>query len=458
MKKTLLRELPSVDELLRNERLREASSLFSTPIVTEAARSALDLVRKEIISGQREDLSAEEINSAVLSAVSEILRPRVTRIINATGTILHTNIGRALLSREAADAVRLASENNVNLEFDIESGERGERDSLVEDLLKRLTGAEAACVVNNNAAAILVTLNTLAEGKEVIISRGELIEIGASFRLPEIIRKSGCILKEVGTTNRTHRKDYKEALTGGSALIFKAHTSNYRITGFTAEVGLRDLVDIARERGVLVVEDLGSGSLIDLSVYGLPAEPVVSERIGAGADIVTFSGDKLLGGPQSGLIAGKREIVDRIRKNPLKRALRADKLTLSALEATLRLYLNKDSLNLKLPTLKFMTRSVEEIEAAALKAAEILKTGLGSSFSINVEDGESVVGAGSLPGHSLPTKVIAMTHRTEKPEKIFAAFLHASPPILGRVNRERFLLDLRTVECPEDVMPLNFRF
>ncbi len=458
MKNSLLRELPSIDELVRSECLAEASSIYSASLVTEAARYALDRLRKEIISGQREALSADEINSAVLGRVNAMLRPRVIPLVNATGTILHTNIGRALLSREAAEAVGLAAERNINLEFDLEIGERGERDSLVEDLLKRLTGAEAACVVNNNAAAVLITLNTLAEGKEVIISRGELIEIGGSFRLPEIIKKSGCVLKEVGTTNRTHPKDYTGALTPDSALIFKAHTSNYTVVGFTAEVDLKDLVAIARERGVFVVEDLGSGSLIDLSVYGLPREPVVSERVGTGVDIVTFSGDKLLGGPQAGLIVGRRDIVDKIRKNPLKRALRADKLTLSALEATLRLYLNKDSLPERLPTLRFMTRSVEEIEKTAIKAGKTLKTHLGPSFLISVEDGESVVGAGSLPGHSLPTSVIAITHETKKPEKIFEIFLHNDPPILGRVKRGRFLLDMRTIENPEDVIPLNFNF
>jgi L-seryl-tRNA(Ser) seleniumtransferase len=454
MKNSLLRELPSIDELLRSERLAAILSAYSVPLVTEAARTTLDRLRKEIITGQRETLSDDEISSAVIGLVEEMIRPGVVPVINATGTILHTNIGRALLSKEAADAVRLAAEKNINLEFDLATGERGERDGLVEGLLKRLTGAEAACVVNNNAAAVLITLNTLAEGKEVVISRGELIEIGGSFRLPEIIKKSGCVLKEVGTTNRTHLKDYTDALTG-SALILKAHTSNYRVVGFTAEVELKDLVAISRERKVYLVEDLGSGSLIDLSFYGLPREPLVSESVGTGVDIVTFSGDKLLGGPQAGLIAGRREIVDKIRKNPLKRALRADKFTLSALEATLRLYLNRDTLAQRLPTLRFMTRSVEEIGKIARRAAELLKARLGPSFEIGVEDNESVVGAGSLPGHSLPTKVVAITHKTEKAEKIFEMFLHNDPPILGRVKKEKFLLDMRTVEMPEDVVPLG---
>jgi len=452
MKNSLLRELPSIDELLRSERLAGTLSAYSVPLVTEAARNTLDRLRKEIISGQRETLSDDEISAAVIGKIEEILRPGVVPVVNATGTILHTNIGRALLCKEAADAVRLAAEKNINLEFDLATGERGERDSLVEDLLKRLTGAEAACVVNNNAAAVLITLNTLAEGKDVVISRGELIEIGGSFRLPEIIKKSGCVLKEVGTTNRTHPKDYTDALTD-SALILKAHTSNYKVVGFTTEVELKDLVAMARKRNVYAVEDLGSGSLIDLSVYGLPREPLVSESIGTGVDIVTFSGDKLLGGPQAGIIAGRRDIVDKIRKNPLKRALRADKFTLSALEATLRLYLNQDTLPQRLPTLRFMTRSVGDIEKTAMKASELLKARLGHSFKIGVEDNESVVGAGSLPGQSLPTKVVAITHNTEKAEKIFEMFLHNDPPILGRIKREKFLLDMRTIEKSEDVVP-----
>ncbi len=453
MKKSLLRELPSIDEILRGAELAEASSVYSTSLITEASRSVLDSLRKEIISGKRDVFSIEEINHLVLERVKDILRPKITRVINASGTILHTNIGRALLSKEAAQAVKLSAESNINLEFDLSTGERGERDNLVEDLLERLTGAEAACVVNNNAAAVLITLNTLAEGREVIISRGELIEIGGSFRLPEIIRKSGCILTEVGTTNRTHPEDYTRAVTNNSALIFKAHTSNYKVVGFTAEVELGDLVDIARKNGVFVVEDLGSGSLIDLTEYGLPGEPVVRDRVSTGADVVTFSGDKLLGGPQAGLIVGRKDIVDKIKNNPLKRALRADKITLSALEATLRLYLNKESLPEMLPTLRFMTRDLRAIEETALKARELLKSRLGPSFKISVENGESVVGAGSLPGHNIPTKVIAITHGIKKPENIFKLFIHSRPPILGRVKKEKFLLDMRTIENPEDAVP-----
>lgn len=452
MKTRLLRELPSVDELLRSAPLKEASALYSASAVTDSVRASIEAARSGIISGVVTAISFDGLVEASLAALRTTQCSRVRRVINASGTVLHTNIGRAVLSEEAVEAIRLAS-GNINLEFDLVSGERGERDSLVEDLIKRLTGAESATVVNNNAASVLLTLNSLAEGEEVVISRGELIEIGGSFRLPEIIKKSGCILKEVGTTNRTHPKDYSSAVTDKTALLFKAHTSNYTVVGFTAEVGLAELVDIGKKHGVPVVEDLGSGSLVDLTGYGLPKEPLVSGSIEAGADIVTFSGDKLLGGPQSGIIAGKKEFVDKIRKNPLKRALRADKLTLASLEATLRLYLNKDSLPARLPTLRHLTRPLAEIEAAANKALGLLKEKLGDGFEIRVEDGESVVGGGSLPGHNLATKVVSVTHKTENPGRIMKFFLDSTPSILGRINKERFLLDMRTVEDPLDIIP-----
>ncbi|MEK7773245.1 MAG: L-seryl-tRNA(Sec) selenium transferase, partial [Deltaproteobacteria bacterium] len=284
-------------------------------------------------------------------------------------------------------------------------------------------------------------------------SRGELIEIGGSFRLPDIMKKRGCVMKEVGTTNRTHPSDYASAVTDNTALIFKAHTSNYRIVGFTAEVGLKELVEIGSVRNIPVVEDLGSGAVADLSRYGLPKEPVAGESIASGAGIVTFSGDKLLGGPQAGVIAGRKDLVDRIRKNPLKRALRADKLTLSALDATLRLYLNEDTLPRTLPVLRHMARPLNEMEESARIAATLLKEALGDGFTIDVEDGESVAGSGALPGHNFKTRVVAITHRTAGPDRISGFFLNNDPSILGRVNKDRFILDMRTVERPGDVVP-----
>lgn len=451
----LLRGLPSVDELLRDDEVRRSASVCgaSVAVATEAVRGALEEIRGRVLSGALHNVTIDDIRGSVAAKMKGALASKVRRVINASGTILHTNIGRAILSKEAVEALTMAAQGCINLEMDIESGERGERDCLVEGLIKRLTGAEAAAIVNNNAAAVLITLNTLAEGREVIVSRGELIEIGGSFRLPDIIKKSGCILKEVGTTNRTHPRDYASAITENTALIFKAHTSNYRIVGFTAEVGLKELVEIGSSRNVPVVEDLGSGSLADLTKYGLPGEPVVGESIASGAGIVTFSGDKLLGGPQAGVIAGKSGLVERIRKNPLKRALRADKLTLSALDATLRLYLNGETLSRTLPVLRHMARPLNEIETAAQAAADLLKEALGDGFTIEVEDGESVVGGGSLPGHNLKTRVVSITHGTAGPERIFRHFLNSDPSILGRVNRGRFILDMRTVEWPGDVVP-----
>lgn len=452
MKKRLFRALPSVDELLRSDRLKEAAALYSLPLVTGSVRKALEESRSGILSGSVTVVSFDRLVEASLEVLRRTLASKVRKVINASGTVLHTNIGRAVLSEEAQEAAVFAS-GNLNLEFDLETGGRGERDSLVEDLLMRLTGAEAVTVVNNNAAAVLLALNSLAEGKEVVISRGELIEIGGSFRLPEIIKKSGCVLKEVGTTNRTHPGDYSSAVTENTALLFKAHTSNYTVVGFTAEVGLSELVGIGKRHALPVVEDLGSGSLVDLTRYGLPKEPLVSESIGAGADIVTFSGDKLLGGPQSGIIAGKKEFVDKIRKNPLKRALRPGKLTFAALEATLRLYLDGERLARRLPTLRHLARPLDEIEEAAKKAASLLSEFLGSSFSVSVEESDSAIGGGSLPGHKLSTKVVSVTHSSAGPERIMRLFLDSTPAILGRINKDRFLLDMRTVEDPADVVP-----
>lgn len=453
MDKTLLRELPSVDEVARDGRLKGAIEAYSSAFVADAARSALDSMRMAILDGTLKAVTMDSVVERTLGFIDCLTQTSFKRIINASGTILHTNIGRAVLPDEAKEALMFAAEGNVNLEFDLEKGGRGERDSHCEGLITKLTGAEAACVVNNNAAAVLIALNTLAEGKEVIISRGELIEIGGSFRLPEIIKKSGCILKEVGTTNRTHGADYTGAMTDATALLLKAHTSNYKVVGFTSDVPLKALVEIGRENGIPVIEDLGSGSLADLSVWGLPKEPLVSESIAAGVDVVTFSGDKLLGGPQAGIIAGKREFIDRIRKNPLKRALRAGKLTLSSLEAVLRLYLNRDKLREAVPTLRHMTRDINDIEEAAMKARPLIEAALGAPFKVWVEKDVSVIGGGALPETTLPTWVVSITSESIPAEGISRLFLSASPAILGRINRDRFLLDPRTVEDPALLVP-----
>ena len=449
-----MRELPSVDELLRSEPLKEAVARYSGDLVTVLAREVLASIRSEIIVGGRCSLAIGEAADALLTALAAVTTPSLRSVVNATGTVLHTNLGRSPLAAEAARAVAMAASGPVNIEFDLKKGGRGERDSHVEALLRHLTGAEAACVVNNNAAAVLITLNTLAEGRGVVISRGELIEIGGSFRLPEIIEKSGCVLNEVGTTNRTHPSDYTTAATDGdTALLFKAHTSNYEVVGFTSCVSLRELVKIGGECGLPVVEDLGSGSLADLAPYGMPAEPQVSESVKAGADVVTFSGDKLLGGPQAGLIVGKKEVVDRIRKNPLKRALRVDKLTMAALEATLRLYLEPGRLAERLPALRLLTRSVEEVGAVAERARTFLAAYLGDSCSVSVEDGTSQVGSGALSGHAVATRVVVIKSSGESAESLYGRFLSNDPPIIGRVHKDAFMLDARCVERAEELVP-----
>ena len=436
---------------MRSDNLQKCVASYSKKLVTEIVRDVLTKVRAEIIERHVVDTSVENIGALVKNYLKNMLKPSLKKIVNASGVVLHTNLGRAILCDEAIEALTIAASYPVNLELDLENGERGDRDSHLEDVLCRLTGAEAATIVNNNAAAVFLTLNTLAETKEVIISRGELVEIGGSFRIPAVIQKSGCKLIEVGTTNRTHPSDYISAITPDTALFLKAHTSNYRVIGFTSSVDLKELVKIGRRYSVPVIEDLGSGSLVDLSQFGLPGEPQVRASIAAGTDVVTFSGDKLLGGPQAGIIVGKREYLQRINKNPLKRALRVDKFTIAALEATLRLYLQPAVLSNNLPTLRFLIRPVSEIVLVADEASRLLKQRLGKGYFVEIEDGESKIGSGSLPEEVIATKVISITHKEIPPEKIFKMFLKNNPPILGRVHKEKFLLDMRMIEKAEEV-------
>src|SRR4030095_3345599 len=359
----LLRELPSVDRLLKHARCEALLSRFNRDYITQQCRTVLDQFRTEIRHGRAIEVDDEAVSDGVETRIHSDSRPGHIRVVNATGTILHTNLGRALLSRAAIEAMTAVANQPVNLEYDLAAGRRGKREETLETLLTELTGAEAATVVNNNAAAVLLALNTLAQGKEVIVSRGELIEIGGSFRIPEIMAKSGAVLKEVGSTNRTHPADYENAINENTALLLKVHTSNYKVVGFTAEVTLEELVAIGKKHRLPVMEDLGSGALIDLGKYGLPKEPIVAERIGAGADVVTFSGDKILGGPQAGLIVGKKDNIGKMSKNHLQRALRCGKLTLAALEATLRRYRQSPNIIDEIPTLKAFTRPIQAIRA-----------------------------------------------------------------------------------------------
>src|SRR5258705_3386992 len=379
---TLLRELPSIDRLLKHPRCEALLARYNREYVTEQCRAVLDQIRAEIRQGhgQTSDLAEDAIIARLDTRIFTDSQPGHRRVVNATGTILHTNLGRALLSQAAIDAMLAVADHPINLEYDLAAGKRGKREETLEKLLTELTGAEAATVVNNNAAAVLLGLNTLAEGKEVVVSRGELIEIGGAFRIPEIMAKSGAVLREVGATNRTHPADYENVVGEKTALLLKVHTSNYKVVGFTAEVTLEELVAIGKKHNLPVMEDLGSGALIDLSKYGLPKEPIVSERIRAGADVVTFSGDKILGGPQAGLMVGSREWIGRINKNHLQRALRCGKLTLAALEATLRLYRQSPDITRAIPTLRAFTRPLDEIREFGEAVLPKLQATLGDGF------------------------------------------------------------------------------
>lgn len=429
---------------------------FNREFVTEKLREILDEVRRAIRGGQavpRDQICEESIIRLLKGKLDTDSRPGLLRVVNATGTILHTNLGRALLSAPAIEAVLLAARHPLNLEYDVEKGKRGRRESAIEKLLMELTGAEAATVVNNNAAAVLLALNTLADRREVVVSRGELIEIGGSFRIPEIMTKSGAILREVGTTNRTHPADYERAVNDETALILKVHTSNYRVIGFSAEVDLRELVSIGQQHRLPVMEDLGSGALLDLSRYGLPREPLVQDRIAIGADVVTFSGDKILGGPQAGLIVGKKQWIDRMNENPFKRALRCDKLTLAALEATLRSYRQSADAVREIPTLKAFTRTILEMTRLGRRVVTLLRKKLGEAYEIRLEDSSCQIGSGALPTDELPTKVISIRHGKFTAERIARMFRDADPPIIGRIREDRFLLDLRMVYDIQDLVP-----
>ena len=452
----LLREIPSVDRLLKHVRFEALLARYNRDYVTQKCREVLDRLRDEIRRDGR--ISPGDIeDEAVIKRLEATIRtesvPGHVRVVNATGTILHTNLGRALLPQVAIDAMTAVARYPVNLEYDLEAGKRGRREEMIQRLLVELTGAEAATVVNNNAAAVLLGLNTFAQGKEVIVSRGELIEIGGAFRIPEVMAKSGATLKEVGSTNRTHPSDYENAIHDKTALLLKVHTSNYKVVGFTSEVTLDQLVTIGKKHNIPVMEDLGSGALIDLSRYGLPKEPIVSERIRAGADVVTFSGDKILGGPQAGLMVGSREWIGRINKNHLQRALRCGKLTLAALEATLRLYRQSPDITQAIPTLRAFTRRLDEIREFGEAVLPKLQATLGDGFRLMLEDSTSQIGSGALPTEELPTFVIAIEHPKLSATAIAKKFRDANPPIIGRIKEDRFLLDLRTIFEPQDVVP-----
>jgi L-seryl-tRNA(Ser) seleniumtransferase len=449
-----LRALPSVEKLLSLPTLGHLLLRYNRSYVTEKVRSTLASLRQEIRSQTSAiNVKESEIAGRVAHVIAQEDHSPLRSVVNATGTVLHTNLGRALLAKTVLDEVVRVGSSPVTLEYDLAEAGRGDRDEVVAEDLLALTGAEAATVVNNNAAAVLLALNSLAEGKEGVVSRGELVEIGGSFRIPDVMRKSGVTLREVGTTNRTRISDYAEAMTPQTGVLLKVHPSNYRIIGFSSAVELTELVVLGRQHQVPVMEDLGAGALIDLSAYGLPKEPIVAERVAMGADVVTFSGDKLLGGPQAGVIVGRKECIARIKKNPFKRALRVDKLTLAALSATLRLYRRAPALVNELPTLRWLTRSREEMDAIATQIVPLLQQQLGEGFTITVEDAKAQIGSGTLPEEDIPSRAIAIRHAKLSPEKIAARFRASDPPILGRIHVGALLLDLRGIFTAEELVP-----
>ena len=442
----LLRQIPSVDELLNRQNLRALEVRVGHRLVVEVTRKVLDVRRENILRGDLADVSADRLEAEILKEAEAAAEFSLQPVINATGVILHTNLGRAPLAQEALAHLVRAAAGYSNLEYDLERGERGKRDAHTDGLFRRLLGAERALVVNNNAAAVFLALNTLGEGSEVIVSRGELIEIGGSFRIPDVCVKSGAVLREVGTTNRTRAGDYAAAINERTRVLLRVHPSNFRIVGFTERPSLDELVELAHEHKLILMEDLGSGCLVDLTSCGVRDELPAGLSLKAGADVVTFSGDKLLGGPQAGILVGKREPLERIRKNPLFRALRVDKLTIAALEATASLYL-QDRLD-SIPALRMMRLSKEAIGVRAARLAGRISTVPG--FTAVLRDGESVIGGGSTPGQVLPTSLVAVRHTQHSAAKLEETLRRQRPAIVGRVEQDEFIIDLRTVGEDQD--------
>jgi L-seryl-tRNA(Ser) seleniumtransferase len=448
-------DIPSLDRLLTDPVFAPLLTKYARTQVTGALRGELERLRERAVGGdlRADALGAQAIARHVDAELERRTRPQLRAVFNLTGTVLHTNLGRALLADTAVQSVVRALTSPVNLEFDLRSGGRGDRDDLVEPLLRELTGAEAATVVNNNAAAVLLMLNTLANHREVLVSRGELVEIGGAFRIPDVMRSAGAKLVEVGTTNRTHASDYVDALSARTALLMKVHTSNYAISGFTASVGVAELAAIGRERGVPLAVDLGSGSLIDLRVWGLPKEPTVRDTLAAGADLVAFSGDKLLGGPQAGIIVGRRELIQRLKKNPLKRALRVGKLTLAALEPVLALYRAPELLADRLTTLRVLTRSAAEIETQAQRLVPVVQAALGEAYGVTAAPMMSQIGSGALPVDRLPSFGLGVRKTAGKRGSLtrLEELLRERPrPIIGRIAEKTLWLDLRCLEAADE--------
>jgi L-seryl-tRNA(Ser) seleniumtransferase len=445
------RALPSVDRLLSSSAVAPLLARFGRALTTDTIRELLQAQREQLAQNTGAyDFDEARFVTACDVELTQQTQPSLRAVFNLTGTVLHTNLGRALMPQAVADAVMVAMTRPVNLEFDLGGGARGERDTHVEKWITRLAGGDGAVVVNNNAAAVYLALNTLGAKKEVIVSRGELIEIGGAFRIPDIMKRAGVKLVEVGTTNRTHLKDFAEAITPRTAAIMKVHTSNYAVQGFTASAPEAELAALAHQHNIPYIVDLGSGMLVNLEDYGLPHEPTPREALANGADLVTFSGDKLLGGPQAGLLVGKKELIARIRKNPMKRALRVDKMTLAALDALLRLYTNPDKLREEVTTIRLLTRTRADIRAQAERVLPHVQTALAGKGRASIVDTGSQIGSGSLPVDSLPSAGIAI-HPAGKSKSSFAdklslAFRALPVPVIGHIKDGAFVLDLRCLD------------
>ena len=451
-----LRMLPGVDHVLEFCGALPFFKEIPKTVLVSSIRKILETLRIGILGADREiaeeSLSDAHITEAVRAAVIKATAPNLKPLVNATGVVVHTNLGRSLLPDAVVENIAMIAGRYSNLEYDLDAGKRGSRNASVEDLLCEISGAQAAMAVNNNAGAVLLCLETFARSKEVIVSRGELVEIGGSFRVPDVMAKSGGILREVGTTNRTHMRDYENAIEANTALLLKVHRSNYSVIGFTAEVSLKELVELGARHGVPVMEDLGSGTFIDFSKYGLLKEPTVQESVAAGTDIVTFSGDKLLGGPQAGIIVGKKSTVDQIKQNPLARALRIDKLTLAALESTLRLYRDEEKAVGMIPTLRMLTINIGDIETRASNLVEELKNIGKSRLEISLIERSSKAGGGALPLLELPSRCLRIRLQGMSANALEKSLRKNDPPIIGRIEDDAYIMDPRTLR--DDDLPI----
>lgn len=455
-KQTLLRMLPGVDHILEIARAESFFDDIPKTVLVSSIRSVVEDLRTLILDDPLDitenSLSDTQILKNVKKQAHRAMTPNLLKTINATGVIVHTNLGRSLLADVAVENLITISKRYSNLEFDLAKGKRGSRYSCVEDILCEISGAEAGMVVNNNAGAVLLCLDTIAKEQKVIVSRGELVEIGGSFRIPDVMAKSGAILKEIGTTNRTHLKDYEKAIENDTGLLLKVHKSNYSVVGFTAEVSLGDLVELGAKYHIPVMEDLGSGTFVDFSKYGMIKEPTVQESVATGADVVTFSGDKLLGGPQAGIIVGKKDILDKIKQNPITRALRIDKLTLAALESTFRLYRDEEKAVKSIPTLRMLTLPIDKIEIKASRLNNMLEKMENSRLKMKLINLSSRAGGGALPLLDLPSKCLGVQVEGISVNVVEKFLRENSPPIIGRIEEDFFIMDLRTIQ--DDELPL----